>query len=152
MQNLPKYLVQQMITYPDDVMLNVTQTNAIYIYNSKVQKGHWDLQKPIAWMMSKHSTVISSTGETTWDNLPSRKGHEVAFNLFPPSPLNHLCLWPITRKGPDNQKTMEWWTIGRKEGSYSRPTTKIGRFSGQSRVSGRQSNGCQLFGKHACNN
>ena len=35
MQNLPKYLVQQMITYPDDVMLNVTQTNAIYIYNSE---------------------------------------------------------------------------------------------------------------------
>ena len=45
-----------------------------------MQKGQQDLKKPIPWMKSKHSTVVSSTGEIT--NLSSENNMTLSSTLF----------------------------------------------------------------------
>ena len=66
-----------------------------HIDNSKSCEGQRDLQNPIACMKSNHSTVTSSTGETTGNNLPLRplrktpwSCNQPCFLLTSPPPLS----------------------------------------------------------------
>ena len=91
------------------------------IDNSTSCEGQWDLQKPIACMESNHSTAISSTGETTWNNLASRKRHDSTLNLFTRFPLCLSCLLPsLSWVGRECSRTEENWSD-----KDSRPTAQI---------------------------
>ena len=79
--------------------------------------------------------------------------HDPALNLvLLSSNLSQPCIHQFPLWGPDDQKAKEKGSRGRKDsgGEDSRPTTKIGQFSGQSWVSGRQSTWGHLYRRDEC--
>ena len=120
MQNLSNPPPKQIITYPDDVKLNVTQPKATFI----IQRAGRPM-RPLN--TDRHSTVVSSTGETTLNDLPSRKRHDSTPALFTRFPLCSSYLLP-SPDCPESSQRVER-ECSRTEENWSdkdsRPTVQI---------------------------
>ena len=103
--------------------------------------GPLPLLQPSFYSISNYCISVLSV------EVVSFKKQDALRNLVLSSPLSHPFIWPYSHWWLDNQKTKERGSRGEED---SGPTTKIAQFSGWWWVSGRQSTGCQLFGKVEC--
>ena len=95
---------------------------------------------PLYWSWLFSSTVISWSIPAALCSIGSR--NEDLVNLALSSPLPRSRIWPSPHWHAKERGSRERENCG--------PTAKISQFSGKSRVPGRRSTGCQLFGKGEC--
>ena len=94
MQNLSNNPAQQIITYPDDIMLHVTQSKATLIIQ-RVAKANNTFKSPSP-EGSQSIPLLCPQLETPTGTLclGTNKRHDSTLNLFTPFPLCHPCLLP----------------------------------------------------------